>query len=130
MHFLPLDIQHKLAILEASLHAVHREVSVYENGIKEELGETELLLSFVHSLQEAVEFLKKSDAMISLDEYRKILIDLDKADAVIKKRKTAVKDMESILKNKRKEANVIRKNIEKLMSEGKRGVVLPFKKEE
>lgn len=130
MHYLPLDIQHKLAVLEAALYALHREVSVYENGIKEELKETELLFSYVHSLQEAVEFLKHSDAMISLDEYKKILIDLGKADVIIKKKKGAVKDMETVLKTKKKEAAVIKRNIEALMSEGKRGVVLPFKKDE
>lgn len=130
MQPLPPEIQHQLAILEAALYSLHREVTVYESGIKEELKETELLFSYVHSLQEAVAFLRTSDAMISLDEYKKIIIDLGRADTIIKKKRGAVKDMETVLKTKRKEAMVIKNSIDKLLSESKRGVILPFKKDE
>ena len=120
--------QYKEGLLINAIEGCKKQQNVIIAGINSDKEEIELFEVYKDQLIEAIAFLKTTQCIVSLSEFRKIKYEIAKSNENIAFKMKAIKEMESFFKQKQVEMNNFLRDLDRLRIHCRRGLVVPFRR--
>lgn len=122
------DEQYRETVLIAAIDNVEKAIEVIIAGIEISLEELHSFREYFSQLIEAQNNLRSGQYIVSMAEYGKIRIEIKKMHGFLKEKDLAFVQMKQYLKNKRHEAELLRRELKYHRNITRRGVVLEFRR--
>lgn len=122
------DEEYKEAILVAAIDNVEKSIQVIIAGIEISLEELHSFREYFSQLIEAQNNLRSGQYIVSMTEYGKIRVEIQKMYGFLREKDGAFLQMKQYLNNKRNEAEILRRELKWHRNATRRGVILEFRR--
>lgn len=122
------DDEQRVMMLTKAIDSCIKDLLIYRDGIKEERGSLDQVFEYLDTIHEALDYLRTSEAIVSMAEYKKMKSEIVGIKTVINAKKIAISNLEDIIREKLKDLKHSQEVMEKIKKKNRRGVVLNFKR--
>lgn len=124
----PLEDDPSYKTYMQELNNLHAAIQIFKNGIQDELEELKIVQMIREQLAEAVKFTSSEARVVSMAEFAKLKKDLTEIDKQLVAKRTAVERVETIVKERSKQIDLIAEKIEGLKKKFEDATIINFRK--
>ena len=126
----PLEDDPSYKTYMQELNNLHAAIQIFKNGVQDELEELKIVQMIREQLAEAVKFTSSEARVVSMSEFAKLKKDLMEIDRQVEAKRLAVERIETIVKERSKQIDLIAEKIEGLKKKFENANIINFRKKE
>src|ERR1700677_29841 len=126
----PLEDDPSYKTYMQELNNLHAAIQIFKNGVQDELEELKIVQMIREQLAEAVKFTSSEARVVSMSEFAKLKKDLMEIDRQVEAKRLAVERIETIVKERSKQIDLIAKKMEGLKKKFENANIINFRKKE
>lgn len=124
-----LDDEYREKLILVAIDNAEKACQIIIGGIETSLEELHTFRAYLSQLVEAQNNLRSGQYIVSMFEYAKIKTEIGSMYKLLRDKENGFIQIKQYLKDKRKEAEVLREQLRTFRIATRRGVILPFRRD-